>query len=44
MDRDVALPPEPKGVHVGSGEAQTKEKVGKEGWSSSVGSQDKKSS
>ncbi|KAL1590573.1 hypothetical protein WHR41_00627 [Cladosporium halotolerans] len=31
MDRDVALPPEPKGVHVGSGEAQTKEKVGKEG-------------
>ncbi|KAK4498161.1 hypothetical protein PRZ48_010817 [Zasmidium cellare] len=31
MDRDVAKPPEPKNVHVGTGEASIKEKVGKEG-------------
>nr|POE65362.1 putative formamidase [Quercus suber] len=29
--RDVALPPEPKSVHVGGGSADIKEKVGKEG-------------
>ncbi len=31
MDRDVAMPPEPKSVHVGSGGDDIKEKVGKEG-------------
>lgn len=31
MGRDVALPPEPKNVHVGTGEGSVKEKVGKEG-------------
>lgn len=31
MDRVVALPPEPQSVHVGSGDASIKEKVGKEG-------------
>ena len=31
MDRVVALPPEPKSVHVGSGGDDIKEKVGKEG-------------
>lgn len=31
MDRDVAHPPNPEGVHVGSGGADIKEKVGKEG-------------
>jgi formamidase len=31
MDRDVALPPQPKNVHAGNADEQTKEKVGKEG-------------
>lgn len=31
MDRDVALPPQPKNVHAGSADASIKEKVGKEG-------------
>lgn len=31
MDRVVALPPEPKSVHVGSGDDSVKEKVGNEG-------------
>jgi formamidase len=31
MDRDVALPPQPKNVHAGSADADIKEKVGKEG-------------
>ncbi|KAI5364197.1 Putative acetamidase/Formamidase [Septoria linicola] len=31
MDRDVAKPPEPMNVHVGTGDATIKEKVGKEG-------------
>ena len=31
MDRVVALPPEPQSVHVGSGDADIKEKVGREG-------------
>ena len=31
MDRDVAKPPEPINVHVGSGDDTIKEKVGREG-------------
>jgi len=31
MDRDVALPPQPKNVHAGSADGDIKEKVGKEG-------------
>lgn len=31
MDRDVALPPEPKNIHAGSAGADIKEKIGKEG-------------
>jgi formamidase len=31
MDRDVALPPQPKNVHAGNADEATKEKVGKEG-------------
>jgi formamidase len=31
MDRDVALPPEPKNIHAGSADADVKEKIGKEG-------------
>lgn len=31
MDRDVALPPEPKNIHAGSADAEVKEKIGKEG-------------
>ncbi|CAK4032157.1 formamidase [Lecanosticta acicola] len=31
MDRDVAKPPEPMNVHVGTGDAAVKEKVGREG-------------
>ena len=31
MDRDVALPPQPKNVHAGSASAEIKDKVGKEG-------------
>ncbi|KAK3710935.1 hypothetical protein LTR37_009956 [Vermiconidia calcicola] len=31
MDRDVAMPPEPQSVHVGTGGDDIKEKVGKEG-------------
>ena len=31
MDKVVALPPEPKSVHVGSGDDTLKEKIGKEG-------------
>lgn len=31
MDRDVALPPQPKNVHAGSASDEIKEKVGKEG-------------
>ena len=29
MDRDVALPPEPKNIHAGSADADIKEKIGK---------------
>lgn len=31
LDRDVALPPNPQSVHVGTGNADVKERVGKEG-------------
>lgn len=31
MNRDVALPPEPKNIHAGSADADVKEKIGKEG-------------
>jgi len=31
MDRDVAMPPEPKNVHAGTADDNTKDKVGKEG-------------
>jgi formamidase len=31
MDRDVAMPPEPKNVHAGTADSSTKEKVGQEG-------------
>lgn len=31
MDRDIALPPQPKNVHGGSADKELSEKIGKEG-------------
>ena len=31
MERDIALPPEPKSAHVGMGDAALKERIGREG-------------